>query len=202
MKWPVTMVSNLNFFLEYVLQPIFKDSAKIKTGREIKPLKLRPRELMGNFLVSTVAIELTHLQWTISTDPESGDGSIYCMEGKREGEGFNTEHVYIPTSQDRNLTDAVIKAINKKISKGVEYGKNRHLVVFVDNHGTFDHQIIKDTLKEDSTFLSCWVYAKYDPIKWKYIMMTVKSVTDPLAAYEISINDDFKAWNVKVLGRI
>lgn len=198
----ILTVHNLNSYLKIVIEPIIKSSKAIRNGRNLSSIKLRPREVVGLFLVCTVARYLTDEDWTIGSDPEGRDGVINCKSGPKEGDSFATEQVYIPNFEIGDLADLVVSRISNKSSKGDNYGKDLNLIIYCDKMGKLDHQKIKQKIVDNNIFASYWLIAKNSPNKWSYFVACIKTTTDPVMAYEVVIDDDFQGWNVKKLGRL
>jgi hypothetical protein len=174
----------------------------LRSSKKYKHIKLSPREVLGLFLVCTVGRFISGEDWTISSDPDNYDGAIVCRSGKREGEGFAVEQVYVPSFKSGNLTKLVLSSIEKKESKGKEYGKDRHLIVFCDKKGPLDNQRIKAEIATSNIFYSYWVIGKMSKNKWKYLIISPKTISDPVMAYAVTIIDSFKDWRVEALGKI
>lgn len=202
MKQKILIVKDLNDFLETIIKPILKSPGALLSNKKYKHIGLSPREVLGLFLICTVGRHISKEDWTIASDPENYDGVIVCQSGERKEEGFCVEQVYVPSFQTGNLTEAVLSSIEKKCSKGKEYGKNRHLIVFSDKDGSLDHQKIKAKISSKNIFYSYWVIGKMSRDKWQYLIISPKTISDPVMAYEVLIADDFKGWTVKNLGKI
>lgn len=203
MKQPLQVVHDLHDYLYIVIQKCLVTPNMLRNGRPLKHIGLLPREVVGLFFVCAVGRYITREDWTLASDPDGQDGVILCKSGNREGEGFATEQVYIPSHLDGDLTQLVLDSIFKnKAIKGEEYGKSRHLIIFCDKNGSLDHQKIKKELISNNIFLSFWIVAKFSEQEWTYFVVATKTVTDPLRAYEVTILDNFRDWKVKSLGRI
>lgn len=203
MRQEVKRVKNLSDYLKIVIQPILKNPIRLRVGRKLKIIGLLPREIVGLFLVCVVGRYIApNEDWTLSSDPDGRDGIIICQSGPREGDGFATEQVYIPPHTSGDLTQRVLSAIARKSSKGKEYGKERHLIIYCDKHGEIDHQKIKKEIASNNIFYSYWLIGKKSPDKWIYFVASPKTISDPVMAYEVTINDDFRSWSVKFLGKI
>lgn len=203
MRWKINIVKNLNDYLEIVVQGILKTPTRLRTGRRLKNIGLLPREVVGLFLVCAVGREIAPSEnWTLSSDPDQRDGIIVCQSGSRKGEAFATEQVYIPPHFSGNLTDLVLSEIARKSSKGKEYGRDRHLIIFCDKHGLLDHQQIKKEVATNEVFYSYWLIGRASREGWSYFVFSPKTVSDPVMAYKVVIGKDFRGWEVKRLGRL
>lgn len=202
MKQKILIVKDLQFALEKIVKPILKTPRALLSNRKYKNIGLSPREFFGLFLICLVGRFISKEDWSISSDPEGYDGVVVCRSGKREGEGFAVEQVYVPGFKQGDLTELVLSSIEDKCSKGKEYGKGRHLIVFCDKNGPLDHQLIKSKIATKTEFYSYWIIGKMDKDRWEYLILSPKTVTDPVMAYKITINDDFRSWKINLLGRL
>lgn len=201
-KEELVMVKDLNNFLATIVRSILENPKSLNSSKKFKNIGLSAREVLGIFLVCSVANYIDNSGWTIASDPEGYDGVIISNSGKRNGDGFATEQVYIPSFESGNLTDLVIERIERKSSRGSEYGKNRHLIVYCNKSGFIDHQKIKKKIKENTVFLSYWIIGKNMPDKFSYFVASPKTISDPTMAYEVVISDSFDDVRVKVLGNL
>lgn len=132
--------------------------------------------------------------WTVASDAEGRDGVIYCNSGERIGDAFGTEQTYVFRENCRWLSSLVIKRIEEKSGKGKNYGKDRHLVIFIDKQGKLNWKRIMKAVKDNDIFNSIWLFGKKSKKKWTYFVMLIKTTTDPQGAFEVSIAYDFKSW--------
>lgn len=196
------MVDDLKTFLRTVIKSILINPKSLDSGEKISKIGLNPREVLGLFIICAVGNYLYKADWTVASDPENYDGVVLSKSGHRAGEGFSTEQVYVPDFESGDLTDLVLDRISKKSSKGREYGKNRHLIIFCNKSGLLDYQKIKQSIADNEIFNSFWVIAKHSQNKWNYFVATLKTISDPLMAYEVKILDNFDDWEVKSLGKL
>lgn len=212
MKQKIMFVRSLVDYLEKQIQPILKNPSYIKNGRPFTNIKLRPREILGAFLVCILIRHLSNQEWTIARDPEDGDGVIICMDQSRLHEGAFLEQVYVPRVKKENLSTSKIVnkiqlEVQKKHSKGQNYIKNRHLVIFLDVEGSFDHQKIKsyiDNLKP--SFDSYWLFANYkkpgETFNYIMFLLRAESEKDEPSAYSVKLGQDFRSWKIERMGKI
>lgn len=196
------MVRNLNEYLKIIIEPIVKNPDRIISGRKLPNIGLTPREVLGLFLVCAVGRYISNEEWTLASDPDEGDGIIFCPTGPRAEEGFAVEQVYIPSFETGNLTELALSRIDDKSSKGTEYGKDRHLIIYCDKHDLLDHQKIKQELNTNHIFCSFWLIGKSSQDSWSYFVACPKTTIDPIMAYEVTINNDFDGWAVNPLGSL
>ncbi|MDO8341422.1 MAG: hypothetical protein Q7T59_05625 [Candidatus Woesebacteria bacterium] len=173
----------------------------MKNGRKWKNIGLTPREAVGLFLVFTVGQYLdSENTWTIGSDPEEGDGGVICAKGEKEGDYFAVEQVYICSIEDGEISDLVEKMVELKSSRGNEYAKGRHLVVYCDKSGSLDLSQIKKYFNNQELFMSYWIIARVDAPLWNYLVVTPKTSSDPTFVYKVKLENDFSDWSVSVLG--
>lgn len=193
----------LPLFLKTVVQASLLRPNSMRSGREWKNIKLRPREAVGLFLVFAVGQYLDPDNvWTVGSDPESQDGVVVCVQGEKEGDAVAVEQVYVPNLEAGEISDLVSRRIEQKSALGTEYAKDRHLVIFCDKSGSLDLSKISDFLENQESFLSYWVIARVDYPHWNYLVATPKTSGDPKMAYKVNIEDDFSSWNIEILGKI
>lgn len=207
MREETLSVKSLEEYLFGVIRPIIRDPKLLRTGRQFKNIKLRPREILGAFLVCVVARYISNQEWTLARDTEQGDGIIYR---KGSDEGYFLEQVYVyPRAQTalgtKQISNEIKLQLHKKFKKGKEYAKNRNLVIFLDVNGKIDHQDFKKYLEKVSDYFdSYWLFARNseDIENFKYIVFLLKAPKDEQAAYQVTLNADFRGWAVNRLGRI
>lgn len=193
----------LPLFLKAVVRPSLLTLNAMRTGREWKRIKLRPREAVGLFLVFAVGqfIDPDNI-WTVGSDPESQDGVVVCVNGEKEGDAVAVEQVYVPNLEIGEISDLIKRRIEQKTSLGSEYAKDRHLVIFCDKSGSLDLSKVSEFLEDQESFMSYWIIARVDAPNWNYLVATPKTSGDPRQAYKVRIKDDFSSWEVEVLGTI
>lgn len=213
MKQEIMYVRSLENYLETQIQPILKNPSYIKNGRPFKNIKLRPREVLGAFLICILIRYLSNQDWTIARDPENGDGVIICMDKNRLYEGAFLEQVYVPRINNEQqiesseIINKIQLEIQKKHSKGNDYIKHRHLVIFLDIEGGLDHQKIKSYIQGlEPAFDSYWLFANYerpgDAYSFIVFLIRAEFEKDEPAAYSVKIGQDFRSWTINLIGNI
>lgn len=202
MKTQGLMVKDLSQFLELMIKPILSTPGVLKKSKKWKNIGLSSRELLGLFLVCTAGRELTGVDWTISSDTDTDDGVVVCRTPPREGDAFATEQTYIPNFTQGNINDLILEAIKAKSSRGENYGKDRHLIVYCDKTGSLDLQLIKSNIVSNNIFSSYWVIARMSPSGWEFIVANVKGAEDAPRAFKVTLHGDFKGWDIVSLGRL
>ncbi|KKU28807.1 MAG: hypothetical protein UX42_C0007G0022 [Microgenomates group bacterium GW2011_GWC1_46_20] len=196
------MVKDLKQFLKLVIKPILNNPDSLRKSKKWKNIGLSSRECLGLFLICIAGRELTGEDWTISSDPETDDGIVVCRTPPREGEAFATEQTYVPSFTPGYIDDLVLEAIKVKSSRGSDYGKDRHLIIYCGKAGSLDLQLIKREIASNDIFSSFWVIARMSPKKWEFIVSNIKGTSDEPTAFQIIIHSDFKDWGIKSLGRL
>ncbi|MFZ3301647.1 MAG: hypothetical protein WA152_02975 [Microgenomates group bacterium] len=193
----------LPLFLKAVVQPSLLTPNAMKSGREWKNIKLRPREAVGLFLVFAVGQFIDpDNTWTIGSDPESQDGVVVCVDGEKKGDAVAVEQVYVPNLEIGEISDLIKNRIEQKTALGIEYAKDRHLVIFCDKSGSLDLSKVSEFLENQESFMSYWIIARIDAQSWNYLVATPKTSGDPREAYRVKIENDFSDWNVEILSSI
>jgi|GEM_PF-2609774 hypothetical protein len=208
MKVGYLHVKSLEDYLENQIQAILKNPYSLKTGKPFTNIKLRPREVLGAFLICAVIRSISEQNWTIARDPMEGDGVVLCMDKSRFGDGAFLEQVYVPRlSQDLPVSmEEIVKRIEIEIKKkhrnGKPYYENKHLVIFLDIEGQLDYQKVKKIVDDlEEGFDSYWLFASWDK-QYSYLVFFLKANRDQPALYNVKINEDFKGWSVERLGRL
>ena len=118
MRHKVTTIRDLKSVLNDIV-PSIKDPRYLYSDREVRNFRLRPREILANWLICSVKNhEVGPDTWTFSTDPPGGDGLIVKRSTRI---GWPTEHIFIPTlksSQNESVEDLMIKAVEHKHQNG------------------------------------------------------------------------------------
>lgn len=207
MKVEFLFVRSLEDYLAKYIQPIIKNYKLLKVGRSFKNIKLRPREVLGAFLVCVVIRFISKQNWTPARDPMGGDGVILCREPNRTDQAF-LEQVYVPRIGEKapasmdEIEERIESEINRKHNKGKAYFENRHLIIFLDIEGSLNPQKIKGFVNGFSEgFDSYWLFAPWDK-KYSYLVFLLKADRDEPSGYSVEIREDFKGWEVKRLGRL
>lgn len=196
----VIVAKNLSIFLKDI-EPIIRDPAKLLCGREVTNFPMRPREAVALFLLCAVFNEISDEVWYVTTDPQYGDGSLAFKRDGTYYAGFLTEQTSVTNFQPGDITNRIIDVVKSKENKGLEYGKSRNLVVFLDKAGEIDHRRIQEYLRNSSVFQSYWLIGLIDAEngQYKYFVSALKSNQDRLFAYEVKTTPSFDAWKVKII---
>lgn len=207
MKHKITTVKpeGLKEWLKLVIKPILQNYSSVINGRDLPYLKLRPREVLGAFVLCVVGQFLEQDKrnvWTIASDADTQDGTVICDSGPRAGEGLKLEQVYIPAIGYRDITNTIINAINKKNSIGKQYGEQRHLIVLCDKSGNVDLIRIRKSIENNQSFLSYWLIYRIEPPHWHYMVISLWATSDPPLLYKVSLNSNFDDWEVELIGKI
>lgn len=119
------------------LAQFIRDPRHLWVGKPVQQFgKLRPRELVGNWLLCVALSHGRGESLTFTTDHAEGDGVIV---DKTSGATFPTEHVFVPKQQPgehRSVEEQVIDQVTLKQEKaGAQYARGRMLLVFLESGG-------------------------------------------------------------------
>jgi hypothetical protein len=195
MKYYVTAVRDLALILKD-LEPYIRDPRHLRTGRDLKKMAMRPRELLGNWLFCVVLVYATGRRWTLSEDPTGGDGA---MLDRDTGTGFLTEHVFIPPPAQgkKSLVEQQIaNAIAAKAKKGAGYARGRSLVVFSEAIGPFFPNRIGSAIAGTNAFEAVWAMGLESAIGGQYAYWVTRLEPDHAPAWRVALSKEFDAWTV------
>lgn len=189
MKELVSIAKSPELILRKLILPYLRVGGTkfLKNSKPLPGLKQSPREVLGLCIMSFMGKYFTQEDWTVSTDPHGRDGVVFCTSKDREGIGLPVEQVYIPPFQSGDLLPIAVSAIEKKDSKGVEYGRGYALIVFSDKSGSILIRELVPTARL-SNFDSVWYISKVHRSKLDYYVALLKSKTDQLGEYIVSID--------------
>ena len=187
MKKENIAVHDLHEFLRDKIQPYVNDTKQMLKGRDVEKILQRPRELLGNFLISALESAGTGFKYTIASDPDGRDGTILNTSEEHDGEYLWMEHAFVPGFIPGTPTEAIMNAIQNKV---VNNGSNKDLllVVFSDKEGIIDNEMIRDQIRKMSNYeYTCtYVIGQTSLDKNDY---RVARITDKLRLYNIKINN-------------
>ena len=211
MKVKIEYVKDMGEYGYKLIRHIVTNPKEIRVGRNIEGLSLKPREVLGLFILSCVVRSISGKNWRPGLEPYKGDGTIVNLEsGDKQGyDAAFIEQVYVYFhNRVGELTSSEIvseigKQIKKKSEKGGEYTKNRHLLIFLDVTGGLDYQKVKSYLSGiNNRFDSYWLFAKSEKIGHEYYVFCLEASVDQPAAYKLVFSDDFRNYKVELLGRL
>ena len=194
----VTTIRDLKSLLNDIV-PLIKDPRYLYKGRELRNFRLRPREILANWLICSVKnYEVGPDKWTFSTDPTGGDGLIV---ERSTGIGWRTEHVFIPTlesSQNDSVEDLMIKAVEHKHLKGEAYAEGKQLVIFADvTRGKWFPNQVGQRIKGQHGFDSVWAAGLEQPDGNNYEYWVICFDKLPSQVWKVSIDIEIIEWNVE-----
>jgi hypothetical protein len=115
------------------LRQIIHCPALLENGRPVEKFGgLRPRELVGNWLVCAVVnFERGREDLCFTTDPTTNDcdGLIFDDATK---DTFFTEHVFISQRDEGDAELLILERVAQKNAKGATYARGRTLMVFAN----------------------------------------------------------------------
>ena len=198
MRHKVTTIRDLKSVLNDIV-PSIKDPRYLYSDREVRNFRLRPREILANWLICSVKNhEVGPDTWTFSTDPPGGDGLIVKRSTRI---GWPTEHIFIPTlksSQNESVEDLMIKAVEHKHQNGEAYAKGKQLVIFADvsREKWFPNQVCRK-IKGQHSFDSVWAVGleQTDGNDYDYWVVCFDEL--PSQVWKVYIDMDSTEWNVE-----
>lgn len=206
MKSEIFFVKSLESYFEKFIQSIIRNPDSLKSGRKFTNIKLTPRETLGAFLICAVVKFISKQDWTLARDTDYGDGIlIQLKKNRRYSKAISLEQVYVrlrPKVFSRtDIAESINRELLKKVNKGKEYAKNRHLIIFLDVEGELDVAVIKNYVKNISDrFDSYWLFAPTDGID--YLVFLLRAKRDQPAIYKVLLSKSFRRWTVEKIGRI
>ena len=199
----VLHINNNSDFVQKILFPSISNYKDFKSGRELKPFNLRPRELLGGFLVSLVAEHITGELWKFGNNEEGFDGVIYCASGEQKNEGYQLEQVYALA-----INEDLIEVIQQRIANKINDFKNTthlHLIVYADSNrqAKLDYKEIAQFLvNKDIPFDSIWIISRKSFENCSFNVAQIYSHTDPIHLYSIIINTNDYSTTVKTIAKL
>lgn len=184
------------------LEPIIKSPDKLYRGREITNFQIKPRESVGLFLLCAVFNVVYKDKWYISTDPADGDGCLCRKAGpKKYYVDFQTEHVFVTKYKETDVNESIRYEINKKESRGTQYGKNRNLIVFIDKSGEIEVEALLQFSKQLINFESYWlIFLNYSDAKgYVYKVVSLKSKEIAPHLFAVAILGDFSDYTLSII---
>lgn len=180
-------------------EPMVKNPKFLHNGRDISNFSLRPREAWANWLLCVVFRELNGGGITFAED-EKGDGLII---DQKTGGCVAVEHVsaldipeaeVLPEGEQR-----VIDAIFLKINKGLDYARDKFLVVFFDGAGIFYRNKIREAVRGKHGFkrIYCIGLLNSDINGYEYAVTEMHN--EYSVTFRVKINNDFTDWEVSLI---
>ena len=118
------------------LEPFVKRPDFLRVGRELQNIRLRPREVLVNWLFCVVRNYVYNTNdFTFAETPIDGDGVIVNRE---TAEWIVTEHVFVPPSRSESfesVEDQIFEAVEHKARRGEAYARGKSLIVFSEAIG-------------------------------------------------------------------
>lgn len=196
LKYKVTAVRDLRAILKD-LESQVRDPRHLRVGRDYPSMSMRPRELLGNWLLCVILADATGRNWTLSDDPTGGDGA---MLDRDTGTGFLTEHVFIPPPRPDNkkpVQQQIEEAIAAKAGKGEEYSRGRTLIVFSEAEGNWFPNRVAKSVDGTHGFDAIWCLGLEGVENGEYIYwITRLEVAAYSPAWKVRINEDFIDWTI------
>lgn len=180
------------------LRPILLSPQRLITGRDFKNFKMRPRELLGNWLLAAVlAFDSGNTGWTIVEDPDGRDGWLINPRTKRRRQ---TEHIYIPAHMQASKTveELIVQFVAKKVNRGHGYAAGKALVVFSEASGEWFPNRTRWLLVGQHSFTDIWVlHPEHITEKHRtYCVALLTELRGSAPAWRVIIPGTFDDWHV------
>jgi len=198
MKHKVKRLKDLAVALKE-LEPHIRDGRSIRTRREFKSIRQRPRELLGNRLLAAVACatrgeETVH----IYEDPfPHGDGML--VDAVTDEKMF-TEHVYARAEDGHDAEALVMKAFEHKAKEGELYARGRTLIIYSDAPGDIVVARLAAAIKGKHHFKSVWLLRPDAPSfadgKFVYTVADLGGDVEKPPYFLVALSDDFTTWEI------
>jgi hypothetical protein len=174
-----------------------------------KPLKglggMRPREVVGNWLMCAVISFEKGQPWCFTSDPTGGDGIIYDPVTEQP---WPTEHVIVmPAGAEeiRDIDALILDAVQAKEAKGAAYAKGKTLIVFLDaGLGEWKPNVVARKLPPGH-FKNVWVVGLNGAIengRYTYGVTCIRTGLEPAGdapIWLVQIHEAFESWEVKCI---
>jgi hypothetical protein len=201
MKYPVRRFKSLPIALKEI-EPFIRNGEHLQTGKPFKKFGgMRSREILANWLLCATINAATGGKLTFSSDPVGGDG-IIC--DTVTGQTWPTEHVIVPRLRPGQTADAetlILKAIEKKISKGgAAYATGKTLIVFLDaGAGVWLPNRIARQLPNPLHFATVWVVGLQGVEAGEYVygVTHLDMSRGNAPTFVVRLGKDFDTWEVR-----
>jgi hypothetical protein len=178
-------------------EPMVKDPRFLRNGRKIPNFSVLPREAWANWLLCVVLRDFFKRDIVFAEDDKT-DGVIFDKDIKQ---WFFTEHVSALQTPGPHAIlkgeDRVLHAIQLKIDRGLKYAKNKRLVVFIEDAGTWYPNRVARAINGKHGFdaVYCIGVSLITNKGYTYFVTQLDHVVSP--AWEVFIKDDFSDWSIK-----
>jgi len=193
---PITEIIDLKMVLKD-MEPWIKDPRFLRVGRALTNFKLRPREVLSNWLICAAAnYHNGNDHVTFADHSASNDGLI---RDKTTGNYILTEHVFIPETKDRTtktVEDFIIEAVEHKARKGVPYAQGKNLVIFSEAIGVWVPNRVGRKIAGKHNFDCVWSVSLAKTLQIEYVYNVVKFYEYHSPIWKVTINLDFTGWQV------
>jgi hypothetical protein len=182
------------------LEPHIKNPRFLRVGREYSNFRLRPREVLANWLLCAVGnFQNDNENLTFSEDPTGGDGIILNQADNRY---MATEHVFIPPPRPNStvsVEDLIVQKIEHKMRNGAAYARGKHLIVFSEAIGWWYPNRVGRRIAGQHEFASVWVVGLERGDESGFLYWVTCPLAGPVDsfAWRVSINANFTSWQVE-----
>ena len=201
-KYPIIQFTSLEAALKQ-LEPIVRKGQHLSTGRPFQKFGgMLPREAWANWLLCAAINVVDGRSLTFTSDPIGGDGLI--MDSATGDAVAKTEHVMVRSRHGRSDTDLetlILQRVEKKLTKGEAYAKEKTLIIFLDedvgNRAWFPNRVAQE-LPKPHHFKAVWVVSFEGVDEGDYVYQVVHlDVSEGNASVmRVRIAKDFASWTV------
>jgi hypothetical protein len=207
--YEVTRFKTLTLALKELEGFAVHNAESLQTGRPLGQFgDLRPRELLGNWLVcaainSTVPAQPERFTFVGTSDPVGGDGVILDTV---TGDTRPTEHILVPRQsggEEADIEALILGQVAKKRDKGgAAYASGKTLVVFREAEGLpwFPNRVAR-RLPDDLAFVEVWVVGleRVEDGQYVYFASLLDVSEGDAPTWRIRIAPSFDRWAVEVV---
>ena len=180
------------------MEPWIKDPRYLRVGRELTNFKLRPREVLANWLICVVGNFYNGNDHMTFADHETGGDDGIILE-KTTVIYVSTEHVFIrePKSvTSKTVEDLMVEAVKHKAKKGIPYAQGKHLVIFSEAIGMWYPKRVGRKIEGIHGCDHVWAVGLETSDETKYIYWVTGFTRQHSPAWKVFIDFDFTDWRV------
>lgn len=173
----------------------------LRTGKPIGNFgQMRPREFVANWLIcAAMNAEVCNERFWFSTDPDGSDGLIH--DSSCDGI-YHTEHVIVYSHEKKSggTCSKILRAVEQKRSRGMDYAAGKILVVFIDEDGSKWHpNRLNLKLPDPLLFSDLWVVSLQKTFLGSYTYAVVRfdSCDGIVPIWKVKIMKGFRKWRVR-----
>lgn len=192
----VTQIRDLGILLRD-LEPFVKRPDFLRVGREFQNFRLRPREVLANWLFCVVRNYVYDTcNFTFAEAPIDGDGIIVNRE---TGEWIATEHVFVPPPRgeaNELVEDKIVQAVEHKARRGEAYARGKSLIVFSEAVGSWFPNRVGRRINGAHHLNVVYAAGLERSDQTEFIYWLTEFAPEHSPAWRITIPFDFTFWEV------